>query len=204
MTRSLPRKSASVRGCPVWSTSANGPPTGSRFHIKGVVARVAAEPVLLRELDDCVRQDALDARALDLARCEGVARDDRRGLAEHGRDLLRRKFAPVEHAEIGELARCAPALIAMAEIVLAAGVELDVGRERRAVFLEEADEPAKMVVMAVANDERVELARVNAGDVDVVEERLGAVAEVEHHGALLCALSVSRKSDRPHWLWRIC
>src|SRR5688572_4233820 len=41
MTRSLPRKSASVRGCPVWSTSVNGPPTGSRFHIKASMSSAA-------------------------------------------------------------------------------------------------------------------------------------------------------------------
>src|SRR5215217_471327 len=41
MTRSLPRKSASVRGCPVWSTSANGPPTGLRFHIRASMSSAA-------------------------------------------------------------------------------------------------------------------------------------------------------------------
>ena len=41
----------------------------------GVMAGVAAEPVLLREFDERVREHALNARALDLTRGESVARD---------------------------------------------------------------------------------------------------------------------------------
>src|SRR5690348_5084526 len=41
MSSSLPRKSASVRGLPAWSTSRNGPPIGSLFHITTSISSAA-------------------------------------------------------------------------------------------------------------------------------------------------------------------
>jgi hypothetical protein len=120
------------------------------------VARVAAEPYLLSEFNQGVGEDALHARALDLARRERMAGDDGRGLAEHGRDPLRGELAAIEYAEISELTRCAAALVAMAEIVLSASVELDIRRERGAVLLEKAREPPEVVVVPVAHDQGVE------------------------------------------------
>ena len=73
----------------------------------------------------------------------------------------------------------------MAEIVLAAGIELDVGRQHVAILPEEADQAAVMVDMTVADDQRLHLARVDPQQPDVVDQRRGRVAEVEHDRALL-------------------
>lgn len=153
-----------------------------------VVAGVAAEPVLDAAFDEGIVQDALDRPALDLAGGEGVAGDDGRRLAQNRRDLLCDEVAPVELAEIGELALHRTRADAMAEIVLAAGIELEVGRERSAVPGEEAVQPAIMVVMAMADDQGIDLGRVDLEDADIVEERIGAVAEIEQDGARIRAL----------------
>ena len=79
------------------------------------------------------------AAALDLAGGEGVTRDHGRRFAQHVVTFLRGELAAVKHAEIGELALVGVAADAMAEIVLAAGVEFDVGRQLVAEFFEEAD-----------------------------------------------------------------
>ena len=104
-----------------------------------VVADIAAEPVLHAEFDPGLRQDAFAAAARDLAGGEGMARDHGRGFAQHRRNLLRRKLAAIERAEIGELALGRRRADAVTEIVLAAGVELEVGRQLVAEFVEEAD-----------------------------------------------------------------
>ena len=95
-----------------------------------VVRGVAAEAVRrLAELLERIGQDLFVGFALDLAGRESVADDDRRALAQHDADVARRQRAPVEIAEVAELAGRAGRLHAMAEIVLAAGIELDVGRQ---------------------------------------------------------------------------
>ena len=67
----------------------------------------------------------------------------------------------------------------MAEIVLPAGVEGQVGRHDLAGLLKKADQAAEVVVMAVAEDQRVDLAGVDAQELHVVVQRLGCVTEVE-------------------------
>ena len=95
-------------------------------------------------------------RALDLAGGESMAGDHGRRLAQHGRDLLRRQLPAIQRAEIGELALGRRGVDAVTEIVLAAGIELDVGRQLVAEFVEEADQAAEMIVVAVADDQRIE------------------------------------------------
>ena len=82
--------------------------------------------------------------ALDLAGGESMAGDHGGISAQHGLDLARRELAPIERTEIGELAWVAP-VYAMTEIVLAAGVEREVGGQDAAVFVEEPDQTAEMI-----------------------------------------------------------
>ena len=74
----------------------------------------------------------------------------------------------------------------MAEIVLTARVELDVGRHHRAVFLQEANEAAIVIDMPVADDHRLDLRRIDLEQIHIVENCRG-VAEVEQDRAVLCA-----------------
>lgn len=67
----------------------------------------------------------------------------------------------------------------MAEIVLAAGKEREIGWQRRAEFIEETDQTAVMVEVAVADDQRLDLLRIGADQFEVVEKRGGRVAEIE-------------------------
>src|SRR5260370_42585336 len=99
------------------------------------MARVAAEPVPFLEFDERVGKHLFDAGTLDLAGGEGVALDDGRCLAQHGRDPPRRQLPAVERAEIGELA-AADRRNALPEIILPAGGELEVGRRLVAVLVE--------------------------------------------------------------------
>ena len=92
-----------------------------------IVAGVAAEPVLHGEFDPLFGSTFSMLRALDLAGGEGMTDDRRRILRQHGLDVARRQLAPVERAELGKLSW--RAAVAMAEIVLAAGVEREVGRQ---------------------------------------------------------------------------
>jgi hypothetical protein len=85
----------------------------------------------------------------------------------------------------------------VAEIILAAGIELEVRRQLVAVLVEKAHQAAPMIEMAVADDERAHLAGIGFDELDVVEQRLGAVAIIEHDGPLLVValrLQVKRQS----------
>src|SRR5262249_28571368 len=92
----------------------------------GVLGGVAPETILDPVLPHGVGQYLLEAGGLDLPGGEGVAGDHGRVFAQDGRDSLRRQRAPVESAEVGQLAGCPDE--AMAESVLPAGVEFHVCR----------------------------------------------------------------------------
>ena len=124
------------------------------------MAVVAARALPRGVVDEAVRQHALDAVALDLAGREGVVRDHGRRLAQHRRHLVRVDLAALECAVLTQLPRRAAAE-AMAEIVLAAGIELQVGRQHAAILAQEADQAAVMIDMAVADDQRLDLAGVD-------------------------------------------
>src|ERR1700719_4030266 len=87
-----------------------------------VLSGIAAKPVLDPVLHHGVGQDLFDAGALDLPGGESVAGDYGRVLAQDGGDLPSRQSAPIERAEVGQLALRPDQT--MAEIILAAGVEL--------------------------------------------------------------------------------
>jgi len=76
----------------------------------------------------------------------------------------------------------------VAEVIFAAGIELDVGRQLVAEFGEKAVQSAEMIEVPVAHDQRADLRRIHLQDFDVVEERVRAVAEIEERGALVVAL----------------
>src|SRR5690348_13878445 len=113
-----------------------------------------------------------------MAAGEGVA-GQMRHLAQHGLDLGLGEVAAVEHAEQDGLVLARRLHIAVAEIGLAAGEELEVGPHLSAMLAEEPDEAAEMVEMAVAQNEPVELRRLDIEQLDVAIEHFGRVAEIE-------------------------
>ena len=111
--------------------------------------------------------------------------DNRRVFRQNDRDLVRNQLAAIERAKFGKCA--GRAAIALAEIVLAAGIELHIGGQHAAVFLQEADEAAVMIEVAMAHDHCIDLAGIGAGQFDIVEQSFRRIAEVEHDSALLIA-----------------
>ncbi len=153
--------------------------------------RVAAEPVLDPDLDPGVGQHMLDAGARDRAGREGVALDDDRILGQHRLDVERLQLAAVERTEIGEAA-VGLAQEAVAEIVLAAGIEAQILAHLRPPRFEKPDQPAVMVEMPVAEDQRVHLGRVDFQQLEIVGVNIGGEAEIQQIPPLLAA---SRRFD---------
>jgi hypothetical protein len=134
----------------------------------------------------------------DLAGRECLAADHNRRFTQHDLDILPGEIAPVEHAEIAELALRAGADIALAEIVLAAGVHGQIGRQVLAVLLEKTEQPAPMVEMTVAHDQRIDLGRIDLQELHVAVDGIGRPAEVEQEGLLLvAALRLDIKREPP-------
>ena len=71
----------------------------------------------------------------------------------------------------------------VAEIVLAAGVKLKIRGQHAAIFVEKRDQAAVMIEMAVADDQGVNLFRVYAQQLDIVQERVRRVSVIEHQRA---------------------
>ena len=70
--------------------------------------------------------------------------------------------------------------------------------EHVAVLLEKSLQAAEVIEVAMADDQRVELARIDAGQFDIVEQSLGRIAEVEHDVALLArALRLQEQREPP-------
>jgi hypothetical protein len=125
-----------------------------------------------------------------------VVTDHGRVFAQDDRDLLSRQCAPVERAKVSQLARRSDQ--AMAEIVLTAGVELHVRRQRAAILVEESHQAAEMIEMAVADNQGVNLLHVDAHDAHVVDEDVGRVTVIEHQGAgLVAALGFEPERQAP-------
>ena len=61
----------------------------------------------------------------------------------------------------------------MTKIVFAASIEFQVGWQDVAIFVEKALQPAEMIVVAVAYDQRVDLGGIDAGQLYVVEKHAG-------------------------------
>jgi hypothetical protein len=126
-----------------------------------VVARVATEAVLDLEFDEAIGKHLFDTGALDSPGCEGVAFDHCRSLAENSGHPSRGNFPAIEGAGVAELAVPA-ARQAMAESVFAAGIEFYISRQPIAEPIQEADEPAVMVEMTMADDKRGDLAWIGS------------------------------------------
>ena len=91
------------------------------------------------------------------------------GLAGHHFHSQRLQFAAVEHARVAELTGSASCGFPGAEIVLAADVEREVSRKLVAVLLQEPDQRAVVVEVAVTEDQALHLGGVNTDDFHVVE-----------------------------------
>ena len=157
---------------------------------------VAAVPVLHADLHLAGREHLLERHLRHLAGREGVVGDQRRLLGEgHGHVGLRERVA-VERAEVALLRRGGP--LARAERLLAADVERELGPEPALGLAQEAGEPAEMVVVAVAQHQRVERSRVDAEQGRVVDQRLGREAVVDQDVPDLVAapaLDVHREAE---------
>src|ERR1035437_3155346 len=81
----------------------------------------------------------------------------------------------------------------MTEVVFTSGVELHIRRQRAAVLVQKSDQSAVMVEMAMAHDQRVDFLRIDADDIEIVEQCLRRVAVIEHECAILTGLLRLRK-----------
>ncbi len=100
----------------------------------GVMAIVASGSILARRVvHERVGQDLLYTAALDLTRREGMPFDHGWRFTEHGLDFLCSDFAAIKRATLAVLPGRSAA-DAVAEIIFTAGIELDVRRERVAIF----------------------------------------------------------------------
>src|SRR6266480_4775733 len=125
------------------------------------MAHIAAKTILHGELDHRVWQHLLDAAAFDLAGGKGLTLDHGRSLGEKQFDPMRGNFTAIEHAAIAERAgHGAP--VSTTKIVLTAAIKREVWRQQVALFVEEADEAAPVIVVAVAQDESVDLAGIHS------------------------------------------
>ncbi len=141
--------------------------------------REAAEAV--EDADDLVGrpQRRLERNLPDAAGGEGLIGDDRRLRRQHQREIGIEDRLAVERAEI------AARIAAQAERVLAADVERHFAFQLALGGVEEADHAAEMIVMTVAQHQRVEGRRIDLEDRQIVEQNFRRVAEVDQHVALL-------------------
>ncbi len=113
---------------------------------------IAAEAVCrFSELLGRIGQDFFIRLPFNLSRGEGMASDHCRVLAQHDAYIACRERAAVEIAEVAELARSASRLHAMAEIIFATCIKLDVSREYAAVFIKESDQSTVMIEMPMTD-----------------------------------------------------
>src|SRR3954451_527447 len=108
-----------------------------------------------------------------------MAEDYGRLVASHNLDFERFELAPIEHTPVAEVARRAAACLAVAEVVLAADVEREIGGQPAAVRLEKIDQTAEVVEVPVTEDQRLCFRRIDADHFHVAEVSLGRVAVVE-------------------------
>ena len=169
---------------------------------RGEMAHVAAEPVLHGELDHGVRQHLLDAAAFDLAGGEGLVVDHGRRLRENQLDPMRGNLAAIEHATIGERTRRRSPACRLTEIVLSAAIQCEVRRQQVASLFEEANQAAPVIVMTMAEDESVDLARIDSLQLHIGHQGFRRVAEIEQDACgHRCRAACRASSERPHWAW---
>ena len=63
--------------------------------------------------------------------------------------------------------------MAGAEIVLAAGIKREIGRQDVAIFVEEPDQAAEMIVVPVADDQRLDLLWIGASNSRLLSSAVG-------------------------------
>jgi len=144
-----------------------------------------------------VRQHLLDAVALDLAGRERLPPYHDRLLAQHDLDIVPGDVAAVEHAIVAQLALTYPG-VALAEIVLAAGIHREIGGQRLPVLVEESQQPAPVVEVPVTHDEGVDLGRVDLQQFHVAVDHLGGPAIVKQERALVvAALRLQQQRQAP-------
>src|ERR1017187_3183306 len=153
-----------------------------------VMGGVTAQPILDAKLFERVGKNFFVGQALDLPRGEGMVTDDGRSLAQYDTHISRRECTTIKITEIAELTRFSSPLHPMTEVVFTSGVELHIRRQRAAVLVQKSDQSAVMVEMAMAHDQRVDFLRIDADDIEIVEQCLRRVAVIEHECAILTGL----------------
>ena len=142
--------------------------------MRGVAARTAPHT----NLDLGGRQDLLEAVPRNRPGGERLPCDDR-GLVRHHQTHVRAvEGAPAHHA--GALPLAIRALKpAVTERILAPDVERQVPTHLRTVPFQERHEPAEVIEVAVAHDERVDRGGVDLEEIEILELTLGGRAEVK-------------------------
>src|SRR5262245_30773169 len=113
-----------------------------------------------------------------------MALDQRRRLVQHCGQLVRLDLAPIACPILPELPRRIRTAHAMAKVVLAACIELQVSRKYVAILIQKADQSAVVIDMAMTEDQGLNVARVHPQETNIVDDRRG-IAEVEKHRAVL-------------------
>src|SRR5689334_15880171 len=116
------------------------------------------------------RQELLETALIDLTRGEAVACHERRALRRGDGEVRGAEGLAVDDAEIPLHRRRGP--LPGAETVLAADMERKPWLEVPLVLSEKTSEAAEMVVMAVAQHERIDLGRLHPEQLHVVVEGL--------------------------------
>ena len=104
-----------------------------------------------------------------------------RSLGHHQRQISVRDGLTVERAEV------APCVPAQAEAIFTADKERHLVLQLAVARLQEADHATEMVVVTVAENERVENRRVDLKDAHVVEQSFGRITEIDEDVARFIA-----------------
>ena len=106
-------------------------------------------------------------------------------LAEGNLDAPCCNLTAIQHAVAGQLALRSGAIIAVTEIVLSAAIKGEIGGEDVPVLIEKSDQPTVVICVPVAEDQRIDFARIGPGNFQIVDQRLGSEPVVEHQRASL-------------------
>jgi hypothetical protein len=167
-----------------------------------LVGHQPAAPFLLGEmidrgrLDQGVGQHVFERGARDRAAGEGAA-ERVRMIAAYRLDMRRPQCLAVERPHRDRRLAVAAAIPLLPEGQVASGIKLEVVAHALPVALDEADQAAVMVAVRMAQDQAVELLRLDPEQVEIAVHDLRGEAEIEQILVLLagsCRLEVQREA----------
>lgn len=151
--------------------------------------RVTTQSVSNAVFNPGIRQYMLNAGARYHTRREGLAFNDDGRFRNYRFYVQGSQPTSIQRgAEFGKAA-IRVAEIAMAEIVFPAEVQAQISAHPRALSLQESHQASDMVVVAVADNERIHLGDIDLENFEVVRVNAGREAEVEQEATAFLALA---------------